>query len=76
MSIIAAQDGSALIGLLLVLLLIETGYIALTHHRIARFKPFDDDSDLAFDSARNRHEFANQFAKKQPGITSPRLGGI
>lgn len=40
-----------LIGVLLVFLLIETGYIAFTHHRIARFKPVDVDSYLAFDSA-------------------------
>jgi hypothetical protein len=41
----------ALVGVLLVLLLLETGYIIATRHPIARFKPIDEDGYLAFDSA-------------------------
>jgi hypothetical protein len=40
-----------LIGSLFLLLLIESGYIVSTRHAIARFKPVDVDSYLAFDSA-------------------------
>jgi hypothetical protein len=40
-----------LVGFLLLLLLVETGYIVAAHHPIARFKPVDVDSYLAFDSA-------------------------
>lgn len=41
----------ALVGVLLLLLLVESGYIIATRHPIARFKPIDEDGYLAFDSA-------------------------
>jgi hypothetical protein len=55
-------------GILIILLVAESGYIALNRHSVNRFKPVDQDGYLAFDSATG--QLCKSYRSKAPEKTA------